>query len=59
MQKQEAFLPVTYRQKNIDQLVEEVYKRMIEIGFVSEENDKVICYPVIGKLVGEFEEVAS
>ncbi len=32
---------------------------MIEIGFVSEENDKVICYPVIGKLVGEFEEVAS
>lgn len=59
VQKQEAFLPVTYRQKNIDQLVEEVYKRMIEIGFVSEENDKVICYPVIGKLVGEFEEVAS
>ena len=56
IQKNIAYLPATYRQKSKEQLVDMVYKRMIEIGFMSEEENFVYCYPVIGKLTGEFEE---
>ena len=33
-----------------------VYDRLIEIGFAKEEDKKVFIYPVIAKLVGEFDE---
>lgn len=56
IQKHHQYLPSTYRQKNIDQLVQVVYDRLIEIGFAKEENREVFIYPVIAKLVGEFDE---
>ena len=59
IQKQISYLPATYRQKSIDQLVDMVYQRFMEIGFMSCQNDDVIFYPVVAKLTGEFEEGQS
>lgn len=59
IQKQISYLPATYRQKSIDQLVDMVYQRFMEIGFMSYQNDEVIFYPVVAKLTGEFEEGQS
>lgn len=54
--KQHQFLPATYRQKNIEQLINEVYGRLLEVGFGYEENEKIYIYPVVAKLVGKFEQ---
>lgn len=56
LQKQLLYLPSTYRQKSIEQLIQLVYHRIIEIGFAREENEQVYFYPVVAKLVGEFDK---
>lgn len=56
IQKQTQFLPSTYRQKSIEQLVNEVYQRMLEIGFAKEDKESILFYPVVAKLVGEFDK---
>ena len=57
--KQYPFLPATYRQKKEEQLVNEVYQRFIELGFMKQEKDQVYFYPVIAKICGKFEGVKS
>ena len=59
IQKNLAYLPSTYRQKKLDQLTDEVYNRFIEIGFMIENHDNVEIYPVVAKIIGEFEEEES
>jgi len=53
--KQLKYLPATYRQKSQEQLIMEVYDRLLEIGFITQEDEKVYFYPVVAKLVGDFE----
>ena len=50
-------MPVTYRQKGIDENVQLVLNRMIELGFVCKMDKLYRCYPIIGKIMGEFDEV--
>ena len=49
-------LPSTYRQKGIDLLCNEVLLRAEELGFIEQEGNCIIFYPVIAKLVGMFDE---
>lgn len=49
-------LPSTYRQKGIDLLCNEVLSRAEELGFIEQEGNCIIFYPVIAKLVGMFDE---
>lgn len=53
--KQMDYLPSTYRQKKKEQLVELVYQRLLEIGFMEEFENNVLFYPVVAKMTGEFE----
>lgn len=53
--KQMDYLPSTYRQKKKEQLIDMVYSRLEDIGFMEEIEDKVIFYPVVAKITGEFE----
>ncbi|MBS5111335.1 MAG: TIGR02678 family protein [Coprobacillus cateniformis] len=57
IKENEKYLPATYRQKNREIFVEELYQYMIQLGFAQEDNENMIIYPVIGKLVGNYEEV--
>lgn len=56
IQKQVQYLPATYRQKNIEQLVNEVYQRLINIGFMEEKENTVLFYPVVAKITAKFGE---
>lgn len=51
----EKYLPATYRQKNREILIDELYNYLLRLGFGEEIDDEVIFYPVIGKLTGGFE----
>lgn len=50
-------MPATYRQKGCEDNVNMVIERMIEVGFIKKMENEYICFPVIAKLIGEFEEV--
>lgn len=52
----EKYLPSTYRQKNRKILIDDVYDYVLQLGFAKEDNEQVTFYPVIGKLVGSYEE---
>lgn len=52
----EKYLPATYRQKNRDMFIKDLYQYILQLGFAKELDDDVMFYPIIGKLVGQFEE---
>lgn len=49
-------LPSTYRNKSYEILYYDVLLRSEELGFIEINEKEVICYPVIGKLTGMFDE---
>lgn len=50
------FLPVTYRQKNIDNFCGELYEYLLQLGFAHETENQVVFFPVVAKLTGRYEE---
>lgn len=52
----EKYLPATYRQKNRQTFINEVYEYILQLGFGQEKDGQVIFYPIIGKMVGSYEE---
>ncbi len=57
IKENENFLPAKYRQKNRKIFVDELYEYLLQLGFAQENDNDVIFYPIIGKLVGSYEEV--
>lgn len=52
----EKYLPATYRQKNRQTFINEVYEYILQLGFGQEKDGQVIFFPIIGKMVGSYEE---
>ncbi len=50
------YLPATYRQKTNEQLCSLVLNRAEQLGCIEVNKENITFYPVIGKLVGQFEE---
>lgn len=56
LQDNEKYLPMTYRQKNKESLLQDVYQYLLHLGFATEKQNQVMLYPVIGKLMGSYGE---
>jgi len=52
----EQYLPSTYRQKSRKIFIEDIYNYILQLGFAQEKENNVIFYPIVGKIMGSYEE---